>query len=270
MDFTDRLRAVVAIQQEVVAAGLDPDAVAQLVAERAQAVMGADGGAVELLADGRSVCRGMAGEAVEDPAMGSVLRIPLEDGEGVFGTLKVAAFVADAFDAGDLEVAAILGGITSLQLGHACDYAQAWRDGRQDALTGLLNRRAYDETLAREAARARRHERELALCLFDLDDFKAVNDTAGHLAGDEVLRRFAGVLRHVRGEDFAFRVGGDEFALVLPETDFAGAETVSQRLLERADVPASVGTATLSEADEPAALHAAADAELYGAKRRRG
>jgi diguanylate cyclase (GGDEF)-like protein len=268
MDFTDRLRAVVAIQQEVVAAGLDPGAVAQLVAERAQAVMGADGGAVELLDDGRFVSRGVAGEAVEDPAMGSVVRIPLEDADGVFGTLKVAAFGADAFDAGDLEVAEILGGITSLQLCHACDYAQAWRDGRQDALTGLLNRRAYDETLAREAARARRHERELTLCLFDLDDFKAVNDTAGHLAGDEVLRRFAGALRHVRGEDFAFRVGGDEFALVLPETDLVGAAVVSRRLLERADVPASVGTATLA-ADDPGALHAAADAELYGAKRRR-
>jgi len=185
--------------------------------------------------------------------------VPLVHGDRVFGRLR-----ADGEP--DLELLELLSGVVAAQLSHGMDFEQVWRDGRQDAVTGLLNRRAYDETLDREAARACRHQRELALCLFDLDDFKAVNDAEGHLAGDEVLREFAAVLRGVRGEDFAFRVGGDEFALVLPETDRAGADVVSRRLLETSRVPACVGTATVRESGE---LHAAADAELYDAKRRR-
>jgi len=305
----DRLRAVIAIQQEVVSAGLDPDAVAQLVAERAHALVRGAGAVVELVEDDGLVYRGVAGaaagfrgerlplegslsgravlerrmlstddveadarvdrEAAARVGIGAMACVPLVHQDRVFGVLKTYAHEPGAFADDDLEVLELLSGVIAAQLSHALDYAQAWRDGRQDPVTGLLNRRAYDETLAREAARARRHGRELALCLFDLDDFKAVNDNKGHLAGDEALRSFAAVLRGVRGEDYAFRVGGDEFALVLPETDREGADTVTQRLLEASAVAASVGTATAADADEPLELHAAADAELYGAKRRR-
>jgi diguanylate cyclase (GGDEF)-like protein len=258
MEHTDRLRAVIAIQQDVVAAGLDPDVVARLVADRAQALVGGTSAQVELLVDGATIDR-------QPVVANGTVAVPLVHDHRICGMLRI-----HGVDLGpaDLELLVLLSGVASAQLCHGLDYAQAWRDGRQDAVTGLLNRRAYDETLARESARARRHRRDLALCLFDLDDFKAVNDNDGHLAGDDVLREFAGVLRGVRGEDFAFRVGGDEFALILPETDLGGAEIVARRLLERSPVPASVGTAAADGA-EPQALHAAADAELYDAKRRR-
>jgi diguanylate cyclase (GGDEF)-like protein len=304
-----RLRAVIAIQQEVVAAGLDPDAVAQLVAERAHSLVGAAGAVVELVEDHVLIYRGVAGDArphrgqrlaldgslsgravlerrtlatadaVADTrvdretaarlGIAAMACVPLVHADRCFGVLKTYTGRPIAFGDADVELLELLSGVIAAQLSHALDYAQAWRDGRQDAVTGLLNRRAYDETLARETARAGRHARELALCLFDLDDFKAVNDAGGHLAGDEVLRRFAAVLLGVRGEDFAFRVGGDEFALVLPETGRGGADTVTQRLLEASEIPASVGTATYPEATEPQELHAVADADLYGAKRRR-
>ena len=259
MEHNDRLRAVIAIQQDVVAAGLDPDAVARLVAERAQTLVGASGSHVELVHP----------DATVEPrtvVAGGTARVPLVNGERVCGVLEVRGA---ELGPEELELLDLLGSIAGVQLCHCLEYAQAWRDGRQDAVTGLLNRRAYDETLARETSRARRHQRELALCLFDLDDFKAVNDQQGHLAGDDVLREFAEVLAGVRGEDFAFRVGGDEFALVLPETDRAGAEIVARRMLERSTIPASVGTASAMDAAEPHTLHAAADAELYDAKRRR-
>src|SRR3954454_16183909 len=256
MQQTDRLRAVIAIQHELVAAGLDPDAVARLLAERARTLVGGTGATVEVPGDGAAATVILEGH----------VRVPLVHRGRVFGVLDVeGAEVAKD----DVELLEAVGGIAAAQLSHGLDYAQLWRDGREDPLTGLLNRRAYEETLARETARARRHGRELALCLFDLDDFKSVNDAGGHLAGDEVLREFAAVLRGLRGEDHAFRVGGDEFALVLPETDRDGAATVTNRMLERSGIPASVGTATLSEAGEPSELHAAADADLYLVKRRR-
>jgi diguanylate cyclase (GGDEF)-like protein len=259
MEHIDRLRAVIAIQQEVVAAGLDPDAVARLVAERAQSLVHASGSHVELVHPDTPIER-------RTVVLDGTARVPLIHEDSVCGVLEVR----DA-DLGpeELELLDLLASVAAAQLCHCLAYAQAWRDGRLDAVTGLLNRRAYDETLARETSRARRHQRELALCLFDLDDFKAVNDNQGHLAGDDVLREFAEVLAGVRGEDFAFRVGGDEFALVLPETDLEGAEIVARRLLERSTVPASVGTASAMDAAEPQQLHAAADAELYDAKRRR-
>ena len=107
--------------------------------------------------------------------------------------------------------------------GPAIENAQRFREARQladlDALTGLHNRRYFHETLAREVARAHRYNRDLALVVFDLDDFKAINDQIGHLAGDGVLADAAARVRDVvRTADIACRVGGDEFAVVLPES----------------------------------------------------
>ncbi len=100
-----------------------------------------------------------------------------------------------------------------------------------DALTGLLNRTAFEEELAVELARSRRHGRPGALLFSDLDGFKVINDTLGHRAGDEVLRQVASVFRQeLRAIDTIGRIGGDEFALLLPDTTCEGASAVAQKL----------------------------------------
>ena len=100
-----------------------------------------------------------------------------------------------------------------------------------DPLTGLYNRRLFEEFLQRELNRARRYNHQLALVLLDLHRFKEVNDKFGHPRGDEVLRAAAATLRNsLRTSDSAFRIGGDEFALLLPQTDAAQATSLSRRV----------------------------------------
>ncbi len=160
---------------------------------------------------------------------------------------------------------------------------------RSDPLTGMLNRRSFDESLAAQLAHARRYKRSGALLIADLDRFKQINDEYGHTAGDEALRIvsrvFAENLRETDtvGRDeggLVARLGGDEFALLLPETDAAGAEVVAGRLvsaiaaepLEIGGKPVqmgiSVGAATFGEGDFPTAeeLLAAADRAMYVVK----
>ena len=123
----------------------------------------------------------------------------------------------------------------ALRAGPAIENARRFREARQladlDALTGLHNRRYFHETLARECARAHRYERKLALIVFDLDDFKEINDRIGHLAGDTVLAEAAERVRDVvRTADIACRVGGDEFAVILPESSLNDADQLYRRI----------------------------------------
>ncbi|HUJ83758.1 MAG TPA: GGDEF domain-containing protein [Candidatus Acidoferrales bacterium] len=100
-----------------------------------------------------------------------------------------------------------------------------------DALTGLYNRRLFDETCERELTRSKRYNQQLAFVIFDLRHLKEVNDQYGHPKGDEVLRLAANNLRKtLRASDFAFRIGGDEFALLLPQTDPEQAATLCRRV----------------------------------------
>ena len=109
---------------------------------------------------------------------------------------------------------------------------EAQQDALHDSVTGLGNHRAFHEELERQLATSRRHGVPVALVLLDLDDFKQVNDTSGHAAGDAVLARVGTFLRtRTRGGDAAFRIGGDEFAIVMPHTDAEGALVGAQRML---------------------------------------
>src|SRR5437773_4202388 len=166
--------------------------------------------------------------------------------------------------------------------GPAIENARRFREARQladlDALTGLHNRRYFHETLAREVARAHRYGRRLALVVFDLDDFKAINDQLGHLAGDTVLAEVADRVRDVvRSADIACRVGGDEFAVSLPESSTADADQLYHRLLGAVSsrpvghagrLFVSAGIAELTEADDPTSFFERADEALYRAKER--
>jgi two-component system cell cycle response regulator len=149
-----------------------------------------------------------------------------------------------------------------------------------DGLTNVHNKRYLLETLERELPRALRHQRPLALCMFDLDHFKQVNDTYGHIAGDYVLKEVAGAVRsRLRPDDVIARYGGEEFAVLLPETELKGAGIIAEELRklvgervfefegERIPVTISIGCTQLRGEDDPIKLVKAADVKLYEAKR---
>jgi diguanylate cyclase (GGDEF)-like protein len=166
------------------------------------------------------------------------------------------------------------------------DLRQIQQRAVADALTGLYNRHYFDSELAREVERCRRYGARSSLLLLDLDRFKEVNDTHGHQAGDEVLRRVGAViLEHVRAPDVPCRYGGDEFAIILPDTPEEEALVVGERIRRAVDlaftesliagrrlpVTASGGVASMSaESSSAGELIAWADQALYQAKRRSG
>jgi diguanylate cyclase (GGDEF)-like protein len=164
--------------------------------------------------------------------------------------------------------------------GPAIENAWRFREARHladlDALTGLHNRRYFHETLAREVARAQRYDRRLALIVFDLDDFKAINDRIGHLSGDAVLAETAERVRDVvRTADVACRVGGDEFSVILPESSTADADQLYHRLRgavssrpvgQAGRLSLSAGIADLLPDDDPTRFFERADEALYRAK----
>jgi diguanylate cyclase (GGDEF)-like protein len=139
-----------------------------------------------------------------------------------------------------------------------------------DPLTNLLNRRSFVQRLDAEVARSRRYTRPLALVIFDLDELKTVNDTQGHAAGDEALKRVADALRAtIRSGDNAFRIGGDEFAVILPEADERDARGAAQRIADELGLSASFGVAVCGDGCEAGPLLREADDAMYRMKRRR-
>jgi diguanylate cyclase (GGDEF)-like protein len=145
---------------------------------------------------------------------------------------------------------------------------------RADALTGLSNRRAFDERLAEEVARAARYREPMSLLVADVDGLKGINDRGGHRAGDFALRQVADALRAgARQTDLVARVGGDEFAVVAPRTDEAAAASLAERirsLVTRGEpgLTVSIGIATMSGDQPPIGfLRQLADTALYAAKR---
>jgi diguanylate cyclase (GGDEF)-like protein len=148
-------------------------------------------------------------------------------------------------------------------------------DAGTDILTGLANRRAFDDALANLLRGQREHDTMFSLLMLDLDNFKAYNDDFGHLAGDQVLRITGHLLgAALRPSDLAARYGGEEFALLLPDTDVAGGSGVAARILaafrgfawpQRA-VTISIGVAQSARGDGATDLIGRADAALYDAK----
>ena len=205
----------------------------------------------------------------------SMLCVPLVHAGRPIGVLKAFSPQPDAFTGEDIGTLSLLSGVISAHMAHAGEFERHVSESRQDLLTGLANRRAFEERLGSEVARARRHGDLLSLCMLDLDGFRLVNDTFGHAVGDEVLRAVAKHLACVRGEDTAFRIGGDAFAVILAGADGPGAVNVAERL--EASVVAdqgcggvglSWGVAELNGGD-PAELVVRAEAELYRLKRAR-
>ena len=312
---TDRLRAIIKTQSEIAAANLDSAEVMHLVARRAQELTGASAGVIEvpdrdemvytvttgdatpylgIRLDRESSLSGLALDLDQvlhchdtevDPRIDraasrrvnarSMIAVPLQHGGEAVGVLKVYSSAPHAFAAEDVETLHLLTELISAQMAHASLFEVKEKESRTDALTGLLNRRAYEERLAIEAARGARYRHPLALGLFDLNGFKAVNDQLGHPAGDTVLQGVAKAIDSSRLTDDAFRIGGDEFALLMPETRLDGAEIAATRVVKAIEeaalvdgkVTACYGVASQSTGDG-LALHDAADRSLLAAKRR--
>ncbi|KFN44601.1 GGDEF domain-containing protein [Arenimonas oryziterrae] len=159
-------------------------------------------------------------------------------------------------------------------------HEEVYQLATHDALTELYNRRHFIDLVDKEIARAVRHRRSLVMCIIDVDHFKPINDKYGHIAGDGVLRQIAGLISSfVRGEDVAARIGGEEFAVLLPESDLDAALAFSERLREAVELTdfvingevqrmtISIGLAAISDARrERVPLMHAADVALYRAK----
>jgi diguanylate cyclase (GGDEF)-like protein len=309
----DRLLAIIKTQSEIAATDLDTDQVMHLVAKRAQEITGATSAVIELPEGEEMVYAVTSGEATPylgirmdrrstlsglaldrdhvlycedteiDPRVDrrasrrvnlrSMICVPLKHQGDAVGVLKVYSPQPRRFGQTDVETLNLLSDAMSAHLAHASLFEVAAKEGRTDALTGLFNRRAYEERRVVEAARSARYGRPLALCLFDLDGFKGVNDRHGHPAGDDVLRGVAQVIDSSRLTDDAFRIGGDEFALLMPDTTLDGSKIAAKRLADAiaeaqlgdGSVTASYGVATTT--GDALSLHDAADRALLAAKR---
>ena len=161
-------------------------------------------------------------------------------------------------------------------LKNALQYHQAMQLAMQDSLTGLGNRRYFDEQLKRAMHNANRHHAQVGLVLGDLDKFKAINDTYGHSTGDQVLIQFASILRTcVRDSDSVFRFGGDEFAIIVENASEYSLDIIQSRLdnslktnalLAKYQIDCSLGTTFMNRADNEQTLFERADQTLYRQK----
>jgi diguanylate cyclase (GGDEF)-like protein len=154
-------------------------------------------------------------------------------------------------------------------------------ESRTDHLTGLANRREFERVMEREVALAERHDRHLTMMMVDLDNLKRINDRQGHRGGDAALRLVAQqLLRVVRASDVCARIGGDEFAVAMPETDVDRGREVAERLVsavremslgaKSADiVEVSVGLSAWRPGEDWQTVYQRADMDLYEHKRRR-
>ncbi len=202
---------------------------------------------------------------------------PVFVGTDLWGVLVAGTTRDESFPPGAEGRLAYFAEIAGIAIGNAEANERLARLAMSDPLTGLANHRAFRDALDAEVERARRHSRPLALAVIDVDHFKSVNDTHGHVAGDQALVEVAARLtRSSRRGDIVARVGGEEFAWLLPETDRAGARRVAERARRAVAarpvglagrVTVSIGLAELAQATGGTDLYRRADQALYAAKR---
>ncbi|HEX4829825.1 MAG TPA: GGDEF domain-containing protein [Trebonia sp.] len=256
-------------------------ALAQWLASRALLAVAAPGGAAAeptasavRLSPGGATPRAPRGGADEKPRISALLNDACELCAAILVALGIAVSPLALF------VAFPLGTLLQRSRRHA----QLLSDARADGKTGLLNAAAWEQEARAEVARAVRTGSPLAVALLDLDKFKLINDTHGHLAGDQVLKRIAAAMTEVlRDYDVAGRFGGEEFVMLLPQTRATDALRIAERVrahiaelavdagtagAERVTVTVSIGVAALDAGSrrELTELLSAADAALYRAK----
>jgi diguanylate cyclase (GGDEF)-like protein len=304
-----RLQETVRRVGESVSTGLDRDAMLDIVVQTAVDGVAADCGravirqgqngtlseaaragnlssylsAVEA-AEAAAMSAGKPAETQIDGAHALARPLPAPEPEdGILGVISIAR-PGRPFSARERELFAYLTNQAAISIENVDLHEAIQRQAVTDELTGLFNHRRFQEVMAIEVERTRRFGQELGLIMLDIDDFKRVNDTYGHLQGDQVLREVARVLRESSREiDEPARYGGEEMAVALPQTGLQGAYEFAERVRQRIEalnlpllegegtlkVTASFGAASLphSAKIDKDALVAAADAALYRAKR---
>jgi diguanylate cyclase (GGDEF)-like protein len=290
---------------EAFASGLDRQALLQVVVETSLGACRAEYGTIVLSGrEGAEAEAGDSNQGLEDASVAAADRararddlVVGRDGEycalasplrrlaeppGNVGVMTVARR-GEQFSHAERDVFVYLVGQVSASIENIALHEQVSEQAVTDELTGLSNNRRFRELISKEAARSQRFGHELSLIMLDIDDFKRVNDTHGHLQGDEVLRTIGVVLAsESRGVDEPARYGGEEFAVALPETGLEGALELAERIRARIEseaipridgtgtlkITASVGAASMpASTDSARGLIAAADAALYEAKR---
>lgn len=263
----ERAEALLAAVREVSASLRIDEVAARLVA----AVLGVGGARGVVLSLESCAAPGAASQIAGETRGEPTAVFELRGREEAVGRLSV--FGTESSDAQALAALAEHGAIA---LANARAHEAALRRADLDALTGLANHGRIWKVLEREAGRAHRYDRPLSFVLFDIDFLKAVNDRGGHLEGDAALKRIAALLlERSRATDTAGRYGGDELALVLPETAREGAIAVAEKIraafeLARADGAKQSVSAGVASAPADGVLAVelvrAADARLYRAK----
>jgi diguanylate cyclase (GGDEF)-like protein len=211
---------------------------------------------------------------------GRILTIPIITSGEIQGILLLASASGDAFPSEDISFLYHTANLLSAVLAAVSRMRQM---AVRDALTGVYNRGYLEEEMERAWALARRHGYHMGVAIMDLDHFKTLNDTYGHIVGDQLLKEFADVVRRVaRGTDIVARYGGDEFVIVLPQTDLPAGLAIGERILSavastrfcpttlRLRLTASVGIATSCDIDpvnRATEMLRLADTALYAAKR---
>ena len=207
----------------------------------------------------------------------SIVHLPLIAKDEVIGSLIIASYQPDAYSKEEIRLLEHLASQIATPVKNSQLYLKAEQRSRVDDLTGLFNRRYFEEQIKDDIARCSRYGGMFSLLMLDLDNFKAYNDIYGHPSGDKLLNQIGRIIRDsIRSADRPFRYGGDEFIVVLPETKDEDACVVAERVrkqvvdameAKQAGVTCSIGLASYpSDGVLPDELVTAADTALYHAK----